>query len=256
MNTIEIEYKEEYAIMHMRNGRANPINLEMVQDIRKSIQDLEQSENVHGVIITGQRNFFSPGLDLISLYQYDEAKMKEFWDNFCDMLWELTKFPKPLIASITGHSHAGGCLIAICCDYRIMANDPKFKIGLNEIAIGFLLPRGFVELYDFWLGKKASYELIMKGHLCDPQEALDVNLVNEILPQEEVLPASEKMMKHYLRMSKNIWTKTKLITRSELIKNSLVSKEDRINTLKEWWSPEFRALLDKMVGRLKPRKKA
>jgi 3,2-trans-enoyl-CoA isomerase len=256
MNTLLTEVKDNYMIVQMNRGRSNPINAEMVAEIRTLLKDVENDSNIQGIILTGQRNFFSVGLDVIELYHCDETAMASFWDGFIDMIGELTSFPKPLISAITGHSPAGGCILAICSDYRIMAEQSRFKIGLNEVPVGIVIPSGIFSLYAFWIGERKAYQAMMEGYLFEPDEALAANLVDEILPQEEVLAAAEKKMKHYLSFQASVWMTTKKSLRKKLVRESAVSQEDRELTLHQWWSPESREILKKMVGRLSPIKKA
>lgn len=243
-------------IVQMNRGRSNPINTEMVAEMRTLLGEVEKNSNIGGIILTGQRNFFSVGLDVIELYHYDENEMANFWDGFIDMVGDLARFPKPLISAITGHSPAGGCILAICSDYRIMAEEQKFKIGLNEVPVGIVIPSGILALYGFWLGTGKAYQAMMEGYLYNPAEALAANLVDEILPQEEVLAAAEKKMKHYLSFQSSVWMTTKKSLRKKLIQEAVVSQEDRKLTLHQWWSPASREILKKMVGRLSPIKKA
>ena len=68
------------------------------------------------------------------------------------------------------------CVLAICCDYRIMA-EGNFMIGLNEIPVGLIVPESIFHLYSFWIGKANAYRLLLEGRLLSPQEALKVGLV-------------------------------------------------------------------------------
>ncbi len=255
MNTILIEKKEEYIIVQLNRGRANPINAEMVKELRQLIKDVENDDEIGGIILTGQKNFFSAGLDVIELYNYDEVTMAQFWNDFIDLIHELTSFSKPLISAISGHSPAGGCLFAICSDYRIMVDGERFQIGLNEVPVGILVPHGILELYAFWLGKGKAYQALMQGHLFNSEDALVNGLINKVVPSDELLSRAEAQMKLYLSFPKSVWKQTKKNLRAKLIEDSKVSKEDREKAMKQWWSEESRTVLGKIVDRL-PKKGA
>ena len=77
--TINVEYKNDYAIVQLNRGRANAINQEMVDDVRSTFSQLDNEESVRGVILTGQPGMFSAGLDLIELYDYDREAMRKFF---------------------------------------------------------------------------------------------------------------------------------------------------------------------------------
>ena len=113
--------KANYAIVKLDRDRANPINARMISEIRLLFRKIEADPKIKGVVLVGQEGYFSAGLDLIEMYNLNEAGIKTFWKNFMGMVSDLVSFRKPLIAAITGHSPAGGCVLAICCDYRVMA---------------------------------------------------------------------------------------------------------------------------------------
>jgi len=108
----------------------------MVKELHLVLERLKNNDSVKGIILTGQRNFFSVGLDVIELFDYDHNQIKKNFKDFGDLFLELNSFPKIHITAINGCAPAGGTLLAIASDYRIMAKDNKFTIGLNEVAVG------------------------------------------------------------------------------------------------------------------------
>ena len=97
MNTLEVTYKDEYAIVQMNRGKVNAINFEMVQELRDTFHELEENTDVKGVILTGQPHYFSAGLDLIELLQYDKDQIRDFFASFGALYLELVQFGKPFI---------------------------------------------------------------------------------------------------------------------------------------------------------------
>ena len=82
MNTIKVTVKEKVAIISLDRGKANAISAEMVAELHQMFQNIEKDDTIRGVILGGKEGFFSAGLDLIELYDYDEEKIREFWNNF------------------------------------------------------------------------------------------------------------------------------------------------------------------------------
>src|SRR5690606_38326654 len=124
-------------------------------------------------ILMGKEGFFSSGLDLITLFEYDQAQIKKFWEKFIGLVHQLVRFPKPLICAITGHSPAGGCVLALCADYRIMAQG-DYIIGLNEVPVGIVVPGSIAQLYGFWIGMGNASRFLLEGKLLKPEEAESV----------------------------------------------------------------------------------
>ncbi|MDA8972395.1 enoyl-CoA hydratase/isomerase family protein [Saprospiraceae bacterium] len=255
MDYLEIEKKGEYTIIQMNRPKVNAINFQMVKEIREAFKLMEEDITVSGVILTGREGVFSAGLDLIELYDYDKTKIREFFIAFGLMYIELARFSKPFICAITGHSPAGGTVIAITSDYRVMAEGEKYGIGLNEVAVNVQISTNLIEAYSFWLGQSLAYRFVLEGKLLNSEEALKANLVDEVLPIEEVLPQAEKRMKHFLTADKNIWLNTKTKLRSEwLNKLNDQNEEELEEALKIWWSPEVRMKMQMFKAMLAAKK--
>jgi Delta3-Delta2-enoyl-CoA isomerase len=251
MNTIRIEYQSNYAVLRLSNGKANTINAEMANEILDALLELKTNEQVKGVILTGHGEFFSAGLDVIELYKYNENQMSDFWKLFSRLARRLVAFPKPLIAAITGHSPAGGCVLALGCDYRVMATG-NYRIGLNEIPFGIVVPNTIYNLYGFTVGKGNAYKFLLEGKLHTPEEALKCGLVDEITSLEEVEQKAIQQLQVYLKLNTKVWTQSKMNFRNDLLNELNADFESTFEpTLKQWWTPENRALLEHIISSLK-----
>jgi Delta3-Delta2-enoyl-CoA isomerase len=251
MAHIHLIKKENYGIIQMDREKANPMNHEFVAELRIALKNFSEDDSIQGAIINGKENFFSAGLDLPELYTYDEKQFEKFWRNFMDLVSDLVAFDKPLIASINGHAPAGGCIIAIGCDYRVMA-EGKYKIGLNEIPIGIVVPRGVFDIYSFWIGRRTAFQYLMEGKLFSPEHAKMIGLVDEIVPADKVLEAAETKLKQYLQYEQNGWRLTKRQLKQDQLKSiSSISEFEMKTFQKQWWSEPVRTLVGKFVEQLK-----
>ena len=252
MSLIKIESRDQYDVLVLNRGRANPINNDMVTAIRSELKRVAQDDKVRGIIWTGNTpGFFSVGLDLKELYYYDEEQIAGFWENWDAMVMELIKFPKPMIAAINGYSPAGGCVLAVTCDYRLMAKGEKFVIGLNETAVGIAIPEYIYQIYAYWIGTRQAYHYLLRGSLLSVEEAKACNLVDEVHEMEELLPAAEKEMQRILRAPDNILINAKRTMRGEMIDRlENVPKADRKIKLAAWFDPKSRALMKMVVDSL------
>jgi len=226
------------------------MNEQMLDELKKMIISIEQEANIFGVILTGKHGFFTAGLDLIELYGYDEAQMKNFWTKFLDFIKILSSFKKPLISAISGHSPAGGCVLAICSDYRVMA-EGDYIIGLNEVPVGIIVPDSIFELYAFWIGKAMAYRNLLEGKLMNPTEAKAIGLIDATNPIDSLMTLALKQMKVYLALEQTTWQQSKLNLRKALIEKM---NEDQTETLekllKQWWSPSTRSILKTIIDNL------
>ncbi len=244
MKFIKTEKKNNYTIVEIDRGKVNAINHEMVSEIRSTFKKIETDSSIQGVILTGKPHYFSAGLDLIELYQYDHAQSEAFFEAFGLMHIELVKFTKPFICAISGHSPAGGTVIAVTADYRIMATGDRYTIGLNEVAVNVQISQNLITAYNFWLGTKQAYQNIMAGKLLSVDEARQQGLVDETCDLENLIARAEKMMQQYLNADQNILANTKQKLRKEWIESLHLSSElDMKQTLAVWWNPRVRAMM-------------
>ncbi|MEZ5036025.1 MAG: enoyl-CoA hydratase/isomerase family protein [Chitinophagales bacterium] len=251
MEFIKINKKINYAILQMDRGKSNPINQQFVDEFIEALNQLLLDEKVLGIVITGKENFFSAGLDIPELYSYDEAQFDVFWKKFLQMILQLSKFNKPMVAAITGHAPAGGCIIANGCDYRVMA-DGNYKIGLNEIPVGIVVPKGVYAQYSMWIGTRNAYQYLMEGKLYSPKHAQEIGLIDEVVPLENVLERAEAKLKQYLQYEQSGWRLTKTQLRQSVVDTmeSLTDKE-MIMFQKQWWSEPVRSILGAFIDKLK-----
>jgi 3,2-trans-enoyl-CoA isomerase len=253
MNTIRVTVKDRLAIIGLNRGKSNPINAEMVKELHTLVRSIDTDNNIGGLIITGKDNFFSAGLDLIEVYNYDEAQSRAFWTDFLALQAKLVSFKKPLVAAISGHSPAGGCILALCCDYRVMASG-KYVIGLNEIPVGIIVPDSVFDLYAFWLGKRKAYQYLLEGKLMPVDEALQIGLIDEVSNPESVISNAEKKIRIYMQFNPVTWSQSKLNLRKELIAKVSADQTDTLNTmLEQWWHPDTRHSLQMIIQSLKPK---
>ncbi len=251
METFKINLKDRLAIVGLDRGRSNPINHQMVKELTAFIKNLESDDNIGGLILTGKEGFFSSGIDLIEAYDYDKEQSRQFWIDFLAMQTALATFKKPMVAAISGHSPAGGCIIALCCDYRVMA-EGKFVIGLNEIPVGIIVPDSVFNLYAFWLGQRKAYQYLIEGKLLNVYEALEAGLIDEICPAESIISHAEKKIRTYMQLNSVTWSQSKMNLRKDLVAK-LNGDQSAIldKMLEQWWSPSTRKGLEMMIQNLK-----
>lgn len=250
MKTLTITKEENYAILQLDRGTSNSLNYEMFQELIQAVKALEQDDEVKGVVLAGKGNFFSAGLDVIELYAYDKGEIEQLFESLYEAMKTLLSFSKPLVAAVNGHAPAGGCILAICADYRIMA-EGKFRIGLNEVPVGIIMPPFIFETYAYWIGKGTASKFVLEGKLCSTEEALQAGLVDEVIPQEEVLAASIEKVKMYTKFSANTWSKSKTNMRKGLLAAfNTFEPQIKADLLAQWWSTETRAILGALFARL------
>ena len=255
MNTLKIIKKENYAILQLDRGKANAINVEMMNDVIQAMDELEKDKDARGVILTGKAPIFSVGLDVKELLMLDQKGTDIFFTTFGKMILKMARFPKLMVAAINGHCPAGGCVMAICCDYRVMGEGP-YTIGLNEVPVGIMIRPFIFELYAFWIGKRQAYHNFLEGKLCTPAEAKAQGLVDGTAPMEEVQERAEKQLKKWLALDHDTLIGVKNNIRLPMITSMMEqSKMDGLVDVNEhFWKPTSRETLMKVIMALKNKK--
>ena len=250
MNTINVTIKDRLALITLNRNKSNALNREMITELNDMLHNIANDANIGGAIITGREHFFSAGLDLIELYSYNEEEIRSFWLLFLEFTANITAFKKPLVAAINGHAPAGGCVIALACDGRVMA-EGKYIIGLNEVPVGIIVPDSIFKLYSFWLGNAHACRSLLEGKLFSPEEALAIGLVDELVNPDSIMTAAERRIRKYMAFEPNTWQQSKLNIRKELIAGM---SSDQSQTLEmmitQWWSPATRGLLKMIIDNL------
>lgn len=250
MNTIRVSIKDRLAIITMCRNKSNALNREMITELMDLFKNLVADEHIGGAMISGQEHFFSAGLDLMELYHFNEEEVKSFWELFFEFAATLVAFKKPLVAAINGHSPAGGCVIALACDARLMA-EGKYIIGLNEVPVGIIVPNSIFQIYAHWIGRANATRSLLEGKLFTPTEALSIGLVDELVNADSILTASERRVRKYMAFESNTWQQSKLNIRKDLIAATTADQSEVLDLmLKQWWSPNTRNILKTIIDNL------
>ncbi|MEO6364432.1 MAG: enoyl-CoA hydratase/isomerase family protein [Luteimonas sp.] len=240
------------AIRELRLARApvNALNPELCDALRDAIQ-AAIADGVHGLVLAGGPKVFSAGLDVPHLLSLgdDRAALKSAWDSFFDAARALADCPLPVVAAIAGHAPAGGCVLALCCDYRIMASGP-YRIGLNETQVGLVAPEGIQHLMRRVTGSHRAERLLVAGELVASERALAIGLVDELVDIGSVTTRAHAWLGDILKLPRKPMLATRAIARADLVA-ALQPERIRLEQFIDAWSdPDTQTGLRALVARL------
>ena len=158
------------------------------------------------------------------MYQPKKERLSAFWSNRQEAYLKLYGHSRPVIAAINGHAPAGGCMLAMASDYRVMA-EGKYTIGLNETLLGILAPFWFRDLMVSVVGTREASRGLQLGYLYSVEEALKVGLVDKAVPKDQVVSAAEEELSKWIAIPDYARELTKLAMNKENI-NKLPSRRD------------------------------
>jgi enoyl-CoA hydratase len=180
-----------------RPKELNALNLQLMQELRDTLQQLDKNNNVRVIIITGNQQAFAAGADIKQMADKSAIDMLMI-DQFST--WDqIRKTKKPIIAAVSGFALGGGCELAMTCDMIIASESAKF--GQPEIKIGVMPGAGGTQRLTKAIGKAKAMELVLTGRFISAEEALQYKLVNKVVPVEMYLHEAVVLAKEIAEMS-------------------------------------------------------
>jgi enoyl-CoA hydratase len=248
---IEIEERGGVAIARIVRGKGNALNLALLEAFDKCLTELGASQ-ARAIVVTGQGSVFGAGVDLPELVAGGDAYINKFIPLLSQVFERLAKFPKPMIAAVNGHAIAGGGILVLACDQRIMARG-KARIGLTEIQVGVPFPAWALEIARFSTSPEHFQTLIMTGRTWTAEEALARGLVDEVVDAEQLEARAVEVAEELGSLLPETFAASKLAVRRPLFEAVAASAANEATVQRAWTSPavveRMRAFIEKNIGR-------
>lgn len=231
---------------------ANALDPGLINALRRAVQEAPAA-GARALVLSGSPGMFSGGLDVPHLLTLDRPAIRAAWHDFFVMTGALATSPIPLVAAITGHSPAGGAVLALYCDWRVMA-EGNFKIGLNEVAVGIALPPTIHAALVHAVGARMAEKLAVSGEMISAERALAIGFVDELRPPGEVVARAIARCEEYLRLPSEAMRKTRGVARAPLVTALRDQPPEALDALIDDWFGEetqttLRALLAKLAAK-------
>lgn len=187
MGTILVEHHGKVALARLNHGITNALDMESVNELASIIKQIRSDPLVRSLVLaSANTKFFSIGFDIPQLYGLSKEDFSNFFRVFNQTCLDLYTLPKPTIVALTGHATAGGCILALCCDYRFIAQGHKL-IGLNEVKLGVPVPYLADCCLRSLVGVRHAREVMESGEFYEAEAAASIGLVDEVWPVEKVV---------------------------------------------------------------------
>lgn len=245
---IERETKDGIVTLRLAYGKASVLDLEFLERIE---QELASCSDAAAVILTGSGSIFSAGVDLFRLTSGEADYIPRFIDALDRVFLAVLNFPRPLVAAVNGHAIAGGCILAACSDYRLMA-EGKGRIGVPELLVGVPFPALALEIMRAAVSPSAFARLALTGETLLPEEALAAGLVDEVTPPDTLLQRAEAVARHLGAIPREAFALTKAEVRAPVRERAeRYARQWGEEVHKVWLEPathaNIRAYLDRTV---------
>eukprot|EP00243_Klebsormidium_subtile_P011435 TRINITY_DN6497_c0_g1_i1.p1 TRINITY_DN6497_c0_g1~~TRINITY_DN6497_c0_g1_i1.p1 ORF type:complete len:238 (+),score=35.35 TRINITY_DN6497_c0_g1_i1:147-860(+) len=174
---VQLEKDGNVFVLQLVGEGEHRFNPTSIAAIHKALDEVEQSEGYVALVTTNDGRFFSNGLDLAWL-QKNPTQLLSFMQSFMDLLWRVLHFPVPTVAAINGHAAAGGFMLALAHDYRVMRTD-KGVLYLSEVDIGLPLTPGMNAIVRCKMSPSVFRSAALFGTKFNGRDALKSELVDE-----------------------------------------------------------------------------
>jgi enoyl-CoA hydratase/carnithine racemase len=171
------------ALLTLTDPPLNAYTHETFKELDACILESRFDDDVHVIVITGQGDYFSAGVNVNMLKEADETFTYYFFLHACETLQRLENTPKLVIAAINGHCLGGGLELALACDLRI-AMGGSLQIGMPQVELGVLAAIGGTQRLTQLVGKAHALEMMVEGQPLSVERALGLGLINKIWPAD------------------------------------------------------------------------
>src|SRR5256885_7870783 len=170
----------------------NALNMATMEELRAAFHDIKNDKSIRAVIFTGSgEKAFIAGADIGELSKQDAVSAKEYTHRGQNVLNLIENLGKPVIACINGFALGGGCELAMACTMRLASENAK--LGQPEVKLGIMPGYGGSQRLPRLVGKGVAMQILLTGDPISAVEAHRVGLVNEVVPQANLIPRAEEI---------------------------------------------------------------
>jgi enoyl-CoA hydratase len=242
---------DDVAVLRLEGGKANAMTPDLLDTLERMIDGFERGP-ASAAVLTGYERYFSGGLSLTHIIELDLVEMRDFIEHFARAMIRVFACEKPIVAAINGHAIAGGCVLALACDWRLAVDDPTLRIGLNETQLGIGLPAVVIEALRISVPPASITPIALEGTLLRPGEALALGLVHELAPAGDLLARAIVKAKAYAALPSAAVAQVKhALRRPSLDAIARNAEAETTRWLETWFSPDAQSRLRAAVARLR-----
>ena len=247
MNFIKVAKDSGIATVTLSRGKVNAINEAVVDELGAVFNGLAADADTKAVILTGNGKFFSFGFDIPELLNHSRNDFARFLKKFCAMYTQIFLFPRPVIGAINGHATAGGCILALACDCRMMVAG-KARIALNELNIGVSIFAGCVGMLKSAVGERNAERVLLTGAMYTAEEGQRIGLGDSVASEETLMAEAEKTAEGFSQKNPDAFKTLKNLLRRPAAERFIGGEDDSIRDFIEiWYSEPTRKVLRKVA---------
>ncbi|MGB8858431.1 MAG: crotonase/enoyl-CoA hydratase family protein [Ilumatobacteraceae bacterium] len=213
---VTIERSDRVMVLHLDDGKANALSSAAIAAISAALDDAEADDTIGAVVVHGRPGRFSAGFDLSVMRGGDLGEIVGLVSDGGDLVRRMYGASLPIVAACTGHALAAGALMLLGCDVRIGA-DVDCKIGLNEVAIGMVLPDWAITIAQDRLSRRHVQRAVATAEVTDGAGAVDAGFLDMVVPEADVLAVATAKAQELAALNGRAYAGTVLALRGPVL---------------------------------------
>ena len=235
---IERDLTDGILTLRLAHGKASALDVELLEAL---LAELEAAEGARAVVLTGTGSIFSAGVDLHRVVNEGEPYVRRFFPLLSDFVRAVFTFPRPVVTAANGHAIAGGGVMVMAADYRLMA-EGNGRVGVPELLVGVPFPAAALEAVRFAVSPDRVQALVYTGRTLLPAEALAYGLVDEVVDAAALLDRAREVAAQMARIPPDAFALAKRHLRAHAVERmSRMAEAADAQALAAWSSPETHA---------------
>lgn len=230
---VHVELRDRVRLVRLDRG-ANALDPELLAALDGVLAGLEGDGAPALVLTSAHPTVFCPGLDLKRLDGQPRQEVAEVMRTFNALLARLVSYPGPTVAAVTGHAIAGGCLLALACDRRVMAR-ARARIGLSEINLGIPVPAGAMTMLLALYPTRSVEQLVLEGDGFGGERAFELGLVERTADADGVVEEAMRLARHLASRPPVAFATAKHFLRHGLVRAMQERDEQELERFLDCW---------------------
>jgi enoyl-CoA hydratase len=246
---IQRDDRDGIRILRLAHGKVSAMDIELGDAFTREMADAAAAP-IKAVIVTGSGSSFSAGVDLFRVISGGPDYGRRFLPVLDDLLRSALTFSKPMVAAVNGHAIAGGCILAACCDHRIMV-EGNGRIGIPELAVGVPFPALPLQIMAARLSDSALRDLVMTGRTVPTDEAKTLGLIDEKCPSGLLIDRALEVAQRLASIPPGAFALTKEAFYSPILRRTSQLADLNARVVEAWMQQDtydtIRAYLDRTI---------
>jgi enoyl-CoA hydratase/carnithine racemase len=192
---VTVQVEDGVATIRLDRPKMNAIDEQLHHEVRAAAIEAGERADIRAVVLYGGERVFAAGADIKAMVRLDRAGMVAWGRELTASFTHVAQVPKPVIAAITGYALGGGLELALCADFRVVGRGAK--VGQPEILLGVIPGAGGTQRLARLVGPARAKDLVFTGRHVEAEEALEMGLVDAVVPDAEVYETAVAMARKF-----------------------------------------------------------